>query len=1196
MASSYDTILAQTNPQALASHSSYAPLSSGGVPIVNATPKQNPANLNTTKDLQSALKVGAISHDEFIQRFNKLNSVGSVTKNTTKGFSPKNLAKAITDVGVGSARFIPRAAAELGTTAYNVAAPHVGLPQQTLNPSQLGRPGTLLLGKEPISATTTQGINAAVTHPGGFHIKGTPITLSPTQTGIGETVGKTLLDALALKGGVDSVDKTVTKAKTEINNAKTTLANAQTQGLLQKLNEAKTPEVISKPISGDIPVQAPSPALLKTPVKTPTPVSEPIKPGQGSAGEEGMVNPGAAVKDAKALIEKHQQSVKYSGDINRFASSSEGAKGNLLNDSAKLIKGRQQLTSADRQTLQDYRDAKMQGQTPAPLPDHLKAVDQQATDFAKAKIQTDAERARLEGNLEKAKTIESQNPETYTHRVAQGKGSAFDYVIQNDRKNPLSVGLGKSTPADKARVFHAITDEQGNRRVVAIKSRTLKTAAGQKIGQGKLVTAISKDKTENLGKLKLKTDEVRMQKELEPIQHQIDNLEKEKRILSKVKAKGGVSKARVQSLNRKAIKAFNKQGDTPLPRNVRRQANRSLKESILKVDELNKVKTPYTNAPGRLETLNKRLLDAHRQYSDVLNKYDINDLENKTFVGKDGKKYTIGQASQSEITKATGQKYYVDPYLTNHAAYLDSRVALENVRMFDAIKKSPLSDKFMSAPEQTAPKGWKSVSGLDQFRGYKFEPRTADALHDVFVRNKGQTDLLNQVGHVLRNSIVYFPVKHDFNIASSYVIDRGLSGLARPIPALKSIYQATQDVAHNTPFYQELAKKGFELTTNDKQAFEKVFSKELNKLVENKSEIEKISKALGNVNPVRLYKAIQRVSVWDVQDIANIARVRERMAPGLFKKGMSMEDAIKQTERFTFQYKVPERVAGTRAGSQLLQSNKVFFGRYRYDQYKILGNIMKDSLKVTNPKQATEAWDKMAALLVGSLVAWPLVNKGVQAVTGNPNANIKAPGPMELPETINKVREGKQSGRQAAANQVYLSSGLTVPVDIAQNRDPFTGKNIVDDNATKKEQGKQLVSWVKTQIPPIQTTSRTANAPGNKLVSTLLAISGTSMPKNSPLANKLNSLKFDTLPTVQKQAKAAGASGDLAKAMQVINQYNESVLQSAKEDLRDKGVQVPDNKTLIGQLKKSGFYYQPRQSTINGWSRPKPAKLGGFTP
>lgn len=783
------------------------------------------------------------------------------------------------------------------------------------------------------------------------------------------------------------------------------------------------------------------------------------------SNESGAIAPGQAVHDVNDLIQKHQATTKYSGDIQRGGDMVEGAKKQIQSDAVKVAKQTPKISTADKQLIQDYRDAKEAGLPTKSLPSHLQKVNDDITALNKAALDAQKQTAKLQGK----ELTTNINPATYTHRVAQGKGGVFDRLLQGaqNRIGGSSRSFAKTVPSSKGRVFQNITDSKGNRITVAVKN-------------------------ESFGKVK-----------------HLTNVQTGKKI-------------------------------------------------------------------GKF----------------------IYDSKSNTLTNAKGDTYKLGQATTSEITRASGQKYYIDPHLTSLKNYVESRTALENVKFIDSIKNHPDFEKFASAPDQNAPKNWEPVHGLMQFPGYKFEPKTAEALRDL-IKSSGSDEvkLGDKLGNFLKKTIVYFPLKHNLNQTATYAVDRGLSALVNPMAYKRgavSLVKAFHEVTNQGPIFQKLQKAGFSLPSVDDQAFSKYVTGELKSLNSSHPLVTDAAKKFGTT-PLKVYNALQHTAVWQYGDILNVARVIERMQPTIFKKGMSLEDAMKATEKYSLQYKVPSRVGGKLAPGKLgrslsatLQSPKVFFGRYKYDLYKIMVNSIKDTINlktlVTHPGQNLQAADKLAAMAVGAAVVWPLVDKGVQKLSGNKNAYIKAPGALELPETINQLRTGKKNPVTVAGNQLFISSAVQIPLDVRNNRDSFTGKQIIDPNASGKDQLKQLGSWLLKQTPPAQKASQLANAKGNKAVDTLLGMASANFPKNSPEVNKLNSLQYDSLPNIQKQAKAQAQGGDVNGAEQTISQYNQAVLKAAKDALKAAGMQVPDDQTLINSLTKSQTYYAPKQSTIDSWA------------
>lgn len=847
------------------------------------------------------------------------------------------------------------------------------------------------------------------------------------------------------------------------------------------VSETKTAPVPVKVETGDTPsIEQGGEVTPSKSTKSPLSTAEQVTTKQ-KMNETGSVAPGQAITDIQQMIDKHNQVTKGSSDIAKGLDINTGMQKDIKLDAASVLNNRTKLTPEEHQQIQDYRDAKATGQTPQELPSHLQVENDHITQLNKAAQKADAETARLSGNLQKAKTIEARDPETYTHLIAQNKGGSIDKLLQGTRDNPLSVGgLSKTTSGSKKQVLFSATDETGNRRTVSIKSQSFKAPNGQKVTKTNQIIA-------------------------------------------------------------------------------------------------------YTNGGKTKELLGS-----------IPSKVNI---EGKTFVGKDGQKYTIGQAMQREKTANAGQKYYVDPKLTSVINYADSRTALENTRFIENTKKALENKNLAVKIGEPAPKGFKPSSNL-YFHGYSFHPKVREVLEDAAYKSKDGLDLLNRIGHVARQTIVYLPIKHDLNEAAFYAIDRGLTNFVNPFAVGRmgvALGKATRDVIKQEGVYKQMLRSGSHLMTADDKQFGKVVSKQLKAVTKDDPRLKTYAKNIGT-SPVKLYNAIQKVSVWGIQDILNVARVRENMMRGVLKKGMSFDDALKQSEKFGLQYRVPSRAGipgkAGRSFSNTLRSPKVFFGPYTYDKYRVTKNIVKDVVNVRHPIQAGRAVDKAAAMAFGAAILWPIVEKGVKSITGDPNAHVTAPGPLAIPQTIEKVAKGQQSPETAAKNQISLGTPLTAGMDILNNRDSFTGKLIRDPNAPQPAQGKQLLSYLTGQLAPAQKFKGGKNASQNKVLSTGLSLAGASLPKNSPEATKLYSLQYDSLPMVQAQAKQLAKDGNLKAAQTAIDQYNTEVRKAAQADAKASNRGMPNDKSL----KKAGILYQPKQSTVSNWAKGKKPKAGAFTP
>lgn len=897
-----------------------------------------------------------------------------------------------------------------------------------------------------------------------------------------------------------------------------------------------------------------------------------------SSNESGSVAPGQVIKDTQALLDRHAKLNDASLDLQKNADIT--ANKNLLNETevAQNLDKRTPISPADKQILQDYRDAKAAGLKPEPLPKRLEQADTQTTAYAKAQIQRDAAAARASGNMVKAAKIEMRDPESYTHREAIGKGSNLELTMRGDKQSPSSLGqFGRKTGSSNARTMMAATDEAGNRRVIGIDKNK--------------VTAFNNGKKSDLGNLNLKKNQDFLDKELSPYQAKVKNLQTEYDALSKVKTKGGVSDARINALAHKAALLEDPGNMSTLSKSEAR----SLRDAQIKLKELTNVKEPGTNAEGRLKTINQKLIDLNNKIGEIHNKYDPEELNQKAFVGKDGTKYTLGQATTSEITKHSGQKYYVDPELTNALAYNDSQKALNNTHFIESTKKL-LEDKQLAYPkDETAPKNFKPTTN-PYFPGYKLDPKIAEVLDDIAGRtNHSLTgEAADEVSHFLRQTIVYLPIKHDFNMIAGYAIDRGLSKWLNPVSdarAISSIASAVKSVATHDQKWQDVAKTDFSLVSGDGNVLGKVVKNQLKDTLSNKQRVALFAKTT-KLNPVRAYKALQQVSVFDVQDVLNLARINDRMKGTTFTKGQSLEDAVNATKKYNFQYKMPSRAAlpgkAGRIVKETLGSDKVYFGNYTYDKYRIAKNIVKDTVNVKHPKQALEAADKLAATVFIASAVWPLVNKGLQTISGDKNAHITAPGVSSVAELAQKVATHKEAPLAAAGSQVSIASPVNLGAQLLGNTDSFTKKQIHDPNASAAQKTEATAKWLFSQLSPTQKVATSGNASTNRGLSTALSLAGASFPKSSPEATKLDSLKYDSLPNVQAQARAAAASGDTKKAVGIIAKYDQQILAQAAAAAKAEGRPMPS----ATQLKSAGYYYDPENATVQSWSKAKPASGG----
>lgn len=217
-----------------------------------------------TNPLKQQLAQGKISKQDFLKQFSQQNNAPT----DSNPYSAKNvitggvhgLGTGLKEIGQGLAR-----------TA--IATPLATVTQKTLTPNKAG---AFIFGKEPVQTIQQQGEQAAASHPGGFHIKGTKTTLTPTQTGLAES----------LLSGVNTLSTIVAPAKGVLSKSgiditagvKNTLDNVRTNGVLETAKKANIVEAAKTPVLPELEPKTVAPPEV-APVETPPaqPVSEPVQ-------------------------------------------------------------------------------------------------------------------------------------------------------------------------------------------------------------------------------------------------------------------------------------------------------------------------------------------------------------------------------------------------------------------------------------------------------------------------------------------------------------------------------------------------------------------------------------------------------------------------------------------------------------------------------------------------------------------------------------------------------------------------------------------------------------------------------------------------------------------------------------------------------------------------------------------------------
>ena len=433
------------------------------------------------------------------------------------------------------------------------------------------------------------------------------------------------------------------------------------------------------------------------------------------------------------------------------------------------------------------------------------------------------------------------------------------------------------------------------------------------------------------------------------------------------------------------------------------------------------------------------------------------------------------EATVKEIEQHTDTRYHKDPVAAVVQANVDMQKAVINAQAIENIKASPEFRAMARPPKATAPAGWRTVDmpGTRQFEGWKMHPQMAETFEDFKNTVHGElVDRLGKMNRLVVGSLFYNPIPHVMNVLLHSVVEKGLVGnvvqlgkeAARAVnPNLSTTtveaWKAVWNKDHN---YMKYLNEGAGLMypsvyTND--FFDQVLKK-----VGSDPQASNLAKAFGYANPIEWTKAVYgtaRKSLWFTNDVIMMQAYLEKE-----RAGFSPAHAVADVEKHVPNYKVPNRVLGSRALSLALRNPAISaFGRYDYGRMASYGYMLTDLTRTDkglNAIQRAKALDQIAATAFISFFVYPhVMDKMAATVTGNPNATATRYGPATIPALVYDAFHGKRDVGSIAGSVAPASPALKIGTELYSNREGFTGQPIYD---TKKD----FENYIMKQFAPGQ--------------------------------------------------------------------------------------------------------------------------------
>jgi hypothetical protein len=644
---------------------------------------------------------------------------------------------------------------------------------------------------------------------------------------------------------------------------------------------------------------------------------------------------------------------------------------------------------------------------------------------------TDAQRKILDGYIRPIlsegerinRKLGSGEAENYVHRIPVGKGNLLDRIVEGEGELGSGRGLSKSSSSLKRRTMMVLEDETGNRRVVSIKD-------------GK-VTAWDDGKPEDLGRIRglevqgVKSKGAVLDRELAPLRDELAKLETERRTLTATKGREAVSARRLENIDIRAAE------------------------------------------------IREALQDAYRTNEGKLLSED--DLRGKVFVDKNGKEWRIGQATTREIEANTNVRYYKNALASSLMNYLSLRRAERSYDFLEAYKNSP---DFRQAAAKVSggrvPAGWRTTD-LPQFHGYAFDPHTAEVLDWYSKRLQAEgPGIYQKIGNFLRTSIFFNPLIHTPNIGVHWIAEKGLTGVGPQNwgRILRTGSRAIDAVIHQNADFLDALDHGAPLQSarfGNADATRLLVERMGRELEANPTAAGRVAKALGYVGPGKLIRAVYDFSgkvTWISNDIAMLQAAYEHMD----RTGASFKEAISDVSKHIPDYRLPTRIFNSPTLAKLMSNpNLTMFGAYHYGALRSYGEMLKGMISENVPPgEQLKSLDRLAMLGLFTFVAYPALDQLAKGLTGDKTAQFRRAGASTFIYNLVQLAKGDKSPAEVLQSVATPAVHTKAAIELAANRDAFSGRHIVDWNADRKTIAKQLMRFAGQNIAPVNVGSQVA--------------------------------------------------------------------------------------------------------------------------
>ncbi len=761
--------------------------------------------------------------------------------------------------------------------------------------------------------------------------------------------------------------------------------------------------------------------------------------------------------------------------------------------------------------------------------------EQQALHRAMAAIRDETEKVKL--GL--PKPIRPITGVGYVRRMPLGVGSVADRLQTGAFEGRPGL-LRKTTSAFRHRTYVSLTDEAGNSRIASLVGDRLVTPDGTFLG--------------TLGRVKSYED--LLGKDLVPAERALAGLDQQARVFTGWAERSparvnAVADALAQRL-RTVTDTLGNEITTLSPRLARDLQNERQRIAQL-VDAFRDARAiGGMAAVKKLQSIQERMAAVRREIEGIKAGYDPASLEDRVFIARDGKRYRLGAPSTQEIEAQTGQQYYKNALVS---ALIDHNETMQIARASAFLEHLKTDESFLkvAAPQEQAwlHPTWVKTE-VPQFMGWVMEPRAAAAFNAAMPATRDAHDIIKALRWISQASVstgFINPLIHTPNVGTNWAIDRGVFRWINPasyVRLVKSGVKAWNAAAHINDDYLDVMRAGGAVMQENGAAAkvrDAILDMARRELQQNPQIVDGLAAHLGRTahdiahSPWWLSHRI----TWLSNDLAYMQRVFEREL-----EGMPRQEAIRQTDRFIPNYRLPGTILGSQDLSRVFRDRgAVIFAPYHYSVLKSWGQMAKGLLGRVPLSERLEAADKLAMAGILLFVVAPAMDHVFQEITGNPRARARRPGLLAPVYDALRVSEGTLAPDYAIESVVSPSPLVGSALDVAERRAEWTSPV-----QSLPEKGGALLKIAAEGLAPLSIRSMIQS--GTSLPQTLLAPVVT-LPKFTPNESAVRTYLAQDRIHRQGAVDRLVEDGKRDQALRAAHGMNERLRALVTKALRDEG-------------------------------------------